>query len=227
MIRQRLDDLCVRLWNLSDAGVVKIVAETYGGRCDDAALREAEVELGVTLPSWFSDLYAEIDGCMIQWQCLADVGLVAGSPAEGRIQLLSLEQHKNGFSGGGWEGDIWLAEDNDKESLEFKRRLRPFDQNDPDDSGYACFELTDTALAEQVVSYSSDFGASTLGCTLSEYFELALQCAGFRGWHQLLRPKKHTYWEASQDASHRSALLELADAKVLPDLDRARWSDSS
>ena len=62
-----------------------------------------------------------------------------------------------------------------EEAQHYRQLLKPFDYFDPDDSGCACFEVSEKVASTQLVIHSVDNGMSSLNLNFESYLEIALK----------------------------------------------------
>ncbi len=161
----------------------------YSEEADVELLNSIESDFSIKFSNPVRTFYSQCNGMNIKWKY---EGESENGQVAGRIWLQDIEEVFYGPGKNYWKDDIWNNKMSEEEQHN-RKLLKPFDYFDPDDSGCACFDVSENVIGAQLIIHSVDNGMSSLNLNFENYLETALKTRGIYGWHYLyanLPPKK-------------------------------------
>jgi len=157
-------------------------------------LQEIESKYNTSLDKTVRDFYTQCNGIKLAWRLATNElpGSSGDDGIEGSINILPITEVFGGFTGNGWQNDLF-TEGTPANQQTIKKQLRPFDYFYQEDSACTCFFQKGKTLEKQLYLHSIDYGVHNIGIDLDTCLELLLLTGGFQSWPFLLLDREEYY----------------------------------
>ena len=176
--------------DLEASADIEVVRQEVGEGMDADYVRGFLENNGFTASAEYVDFYSNVDSVDIEWVVVADaiprLGLETNMGVSGRIYIASFENVLSDLkSPQSWFNIAWNGYVSATESHE-ARPFIPFDYFDPDRSGCACVDASESHIGEAISYFDHQFGAYPLGLTIDRYCRHLSRTRGMYGWQGAL-----------------------------------------